>query len=76
MSPEGTRKRIDTWKSGFYYIAKGANIPIIMTTLDFGNKEVKISEPFYTTDDKEKDFELIYQYFKGVKGKIPENFNL
>ena len=76
MSPEGTRKRIDQWKSGFYYIAKGANVPIIMTTLDFGNKEVKISKPFYTTDNKEADFKFIQDYFKSVKGKIPENFNL
>ena len=76
LSPEGTRKRIVKWKSGFYYIAKGANIPILMTTFDFGNKEVKISEPFYTTDNKENDFNVIFDYFKGVKGKVPENFNL
>src|SRR5690606_37892601 len=56
LSPEGTRKKIAQWKTGFYYIAKGANVPIVMATLDFSKKQVKISEPFYTTDDKEKDF--------------------
>ena len=76
LSPEGTRKRIDEWKTGFYYIAKGANVPIVMATLDFGKKEVKIAEPYYLTDSMENDFNHFYQFYKGVKGKIPENFNL
>ena len=76
LSPEGTRKKIDTWKTGFYYIAKGANVPIVMGTLDFENKQVKISEPYYLTDSIENDFKHFYSFFKGVKGKIPENFNL
>jgi len=76
ISPEGTRKRIDKWKTGFYYIAKGAHIPIIMTSFDFENKEIKISEPFYTTENKENDFNVFFDYFRGIKGKIPENFNL
>ena len=72
LSPEGTRKKVEKWKTGFYYIAKGANVPIVMATLDFGNKQMKISEPYYTTDDKEKDFEYFASFFKGVKGKNPE----
>ena len=76
LSPEGTRKRIDEWKTGFYYIAKGANVPIVLATLDFGKKEVKIAEPYYLTDSMENDFNNFYQFYKGVKGKIPENFNL
>ncbi|MEN8965378.1 MAG: acyltransferase, partial [Polaribacter sp.] len=65
-------KKVDKWKTGFYYIAKGANVPIVMATLDFENKKVKISKPYYTTDNKEKDFELYHQFFKDVKGKNPE----
>ena len=76
LSPEGTRKRNNEWKTGFYYIAKGANVPIVMTILDFGSKQVKISEPFYASDDKENDLNFIYNFYKGAKGKIPENFNL
>ena len=76
LSPEGTRKRIDEWKTGFYYIAKGANVPIVMATLDFGNKKVLIAEPYYLTDNMENDFNHFYEFYKGVKGKIPENFNL
>lgn len=72
ISPEGTRKKVDRWKTGFYYIAKGANVPIVMATLDFRNKQIKISEPYYTTDSKEKDFEYFHSYFKGVQGRHPE----
>lgn len=72
MSPEGTRKKVSKWRTGFYYIAKEANVPIIMFTLDFENKQNKISEPFYPTDNVEKDFEFMHNFYKGVKGKIPE----
>lgn len=69
LSPEGTRKKVKKWKTGFYYIAKGAKVPIVMATLDFGNKYIKISEPFYPTDNKDKDFKYMRGFFKNVKGK-------
>ena len=74
LSPEGTRKKVDRWKTGFYYIAKNANVPIIMATLDFENKEIKISDPYYTTDNIDKDFEVFYAFYNNVKGKNPELF--
>jgi 1-acyl-sn-glycerol-3-phosphate acyltransferase len=72
IAPEGTRKKVKAWKTGFYYIAKKAKVPIIMFTIDFGNKQNKISEPFYPTDDKEADFKFIHKFYEGVVGKIPE----
>ncbi len=72
IAPEGTRKKVEEWRTGFYYIAKAANVPIIMFTLDFENKENKFSKPFYPTDDKEADFKFMHKYFEGVKGKVPE----
>lgn len=75
LSPEGTRKRVDKWKTGFYYIAKKANVPIVMLTFDFGNKQVKLSEPFYTTDNLENDFKVFYEYYRDVKGANPALFN-
>lgn len=65
-------KKVDKWKTGFYYIAKEAKVPIIMFTLDFGKKENRISEPFYPTDDMEADFEFMHNFYKGVVGKKPE----
>ncbi|MDP5157271.1 MAG: 1-acyl-sn-glycerol-3-phosphate acyltransferase [Flaviramulus sp.] len=72
LSPEGTRKKVDKWRTGFYYIAKRANVPIIMITFDFKNKQNRISEPFFTTDNMEDDFKILHKFFKGVEGKIPE----
>ncbi|MCA0153235.1 1-acyl-sn-glycerol-3-phosphate acyltransferase [Winogradskyella vincentii] len=70
LAPEGTRKKVEEWRTGFYYIAKAANVPIIMFTLDFENKQNKVSEPFYPTDDIEADFEHIKSFYKGVVGKV------
>lgn len=72
LAPEGTRKKVEEWKTGFYYIAKAAKVPIIMFTLDFENKQNKISEPFYPTEDKDADFKFMKSFYKDVKGKIPE----
>lgn len=72
LAPEGTRKKVKEWRTGFYYIAKKANVPIIMFTLDFANKQNKISEPFYPTDNKETDFKFMHKFYEGVVGKIPE----
>ena len=72
MSPEGTRKKVDNWRTGFYYIAKAAKVPIVMITLDFSKKENRVSEPFYPTADKDADFKFIRGYFKDAVGKVPE----
>ncbi len=72
MSPEGTRQKVEQWKTGFYYIAKGAKLPIVMATLDFQHKQIKISEPYFLTDDLNADFNHFHQYFDGVVGKHPE----
>jgi 1-acyl-sn-glycerol-3-phosphate acyltransferase len=66
----GTRKKVKDWKTGFYYIAKTANVPIVMLALDFGRKQVKISEPLYVTEDKEQDFKKIKTFYKDVIGKV------
>lgn len=72
LAPEGTRKKVDKWRTGFYYIAKAANVPIVMFTLDFKNKRNTFSKPFYPTDDVEADFKHLRAFYNGVKGKIPE----
>ena len=72
LSPEGTRQRVEKFKTGFYYIAKKANVPIIMFTLNFKDKEILISEPFYTTDNMQSDFNYIEEFFDGVEGKVKE----
>lgn len=72
LSPEGTRQKVDKWKTGFYYIAKNANVPIIKVAMDYEHKEIRIEQPFYVTEDKEKDFEKLKASFDGVLGRHPE----
>jgi len=73
LAPEGTRSKVDNWRTGFYYIAKKANVPIIMFTLDYQNKQNKVSRPFYPTDNIEEDFKYMKSFFSGVKGKVSKN---
>jgi len=73
LSPEGTRKKVTEWKTGFYYIAKAAGVPIVLVAFDFGKKQVRISEPHFPTGDKELDFNTYKSFFQGVLGKVPEN---
>jgi 1-acyl-sn-glycerol-3-phosphate acyltransferase len=72
IAPEGTRKKVETWKSGFYYIAKSANVPITPVSFDYKTKTVTIGNPFYVTGNYDQDLVKIKQFYKGVVGKVPE----
>lgn len=72
IAPEGTRKKVDRWKTGFYYIAHHAKVPITSVAFDYSTKTVKISEPFYTTGHYEQDLQDLQEFYKGVVGKISE----
>lgn len=72
LSPEGTRKKVAQWKTGFYYIAKGADVPIVRVILDFEHKQIHILPPFYTTEHKDADFKALRRPYRGIKGKVPE----
>lgn len=76
ITPEGTRKRVEVWKRGFYFIAEKAEVPIILSFLDYGTKEVGIGPALNVTGDIEKDFKTIEDYYRGMQGKYPEMFNL
>ena len=71
LSPEGTRKKVDRLRTGFYHIARQANVPIILMAMDFEHKEFRFEAPFYTTDNEAEDLKKILHYFGGVKGKNP-----
>lgn len=73
IAPEGTRKKVREWKTGFYYIALKANVPIIPVAFDYGKKEVVYHKPFYPTGNIEKDLPILEANFKGVIGKVSEN---
>lgn len=72
ITPEGTRAKVGKWKTGFHRIARAANVPILMVAFDFKEKFVEVKEPFYPTQDTEKDIQHIMSYYRGVSGKHPE----
>ena len=68
---EGTRARADFWKSGFYHIAKGANVPILPTFLDYSNKRGGFGLPIETSDDLLLDMQKIREFYAPFSGKFP-----
>ncbi|PID86539.1 MAG: acyltransferase [Chloroflexi bacterium] len=71
ITPEGTRHGVKRWKSGFYHIAVGANIPIVPIVFDYGNKTMRVLEPFMPTGDKDADIAYLQSLYKDIKGKHP-----
>ncbi len=74
VTPEGTRRRAETWKRGFYYIALGAKVPIMIAYFDYAKKEAGIKGLFHPTGDAEKDIRSIRECYRGVTACHPENF--
>lgn len=72
LAPEGTRKKVDKLRTGFYYIAKGANVPIVPVGFDFEKKAVIVHEPVVPSENMEQDMATILQFYRSVKGKNPE----
>ena len=72
VAPEGTRNKITELKTGFYYIALKAKVPIIPVAFDFGKKEVNLGRPFFPTGNIDADLAILKKHYIGVKGKIPE----
>ena len=72
LSPEGTRKKVDRLRTGFYHIATEAKVPIMMIGLDFEHRQMIFAEPFFPTNDELADFDHILRFFGPIKGKHPE----
>ncbi len=77
IAPEGTRQRMDRWKTGFHTIAKACDIPVYLGYFDWGKKEVGVGEKFELSDDAQADLKRIREHYRkiGVKGKHPELFS-
>lgn len=72
IAPEGTRKYVSKWKTGFYFMAQKAEVPLVLASFNYGERTVFISEPFFPTGDREKDSESILSFFRNKKGKFPK----
>jgi 1-acyl-sn-glycerol-3-phosphate acyltransferase len=73
-APEGTRRRVDRWRSGFYHISVGAHVPIGLSFLDYKKKEGGIGAVFHPTGNFEQDMIEIKDFYSGIKPKYPEKF--
>jgi 1-acyl-sn-glycerol-3-phosphate acyltransferase len=74
VPPEGTRSGTRYWKTGFYYIALGAGVPIVLAYLDYDKKIGGLGPLFQTTGDVEADMMQIKAFYAGVKGKNADQF--
>jgi len=72
---EGTRSWVPKWKTGFYHIAMGANVSLVMGFVDYKKKEVGFGPLFELRGDFEKDMIKIQGFFKGKTPKYPEKYN-
>lgn len=76
ITPEGTRKRVDKWKKGFYIIAQRAQVPIALSYINYGNKTGGIGPVITPSGNYEKDLEFIEDFYKDMVACHPERFNL
>ncbi len=72
---EGTRKYVEKWKTGFYYIAKGANVPIALGYLDYKSKIAGVGPLIKPGEKMEDDFNTIQNFYKKISGKHSELYN-
>jgi len=74
IPPEGTRSKVTHWKTGFYYIAQGAGLPIALGFLDFKRKRAGVERLFEVTGDIEADMVKIQAFYANITGKNPRQF--
>jgi 1-acyl-sn-glycerol-3-phosphate acyltransferase len=72
IAPAGTRKRVKKWKTGFYHMATGANIPLVLGFLDYRRKVGGIGPVVYPTGDMDSDMKKIRAFYDTITGKFPE----
>jgi 1-acyl-sn-glycerol-3-phosphate acyltransferase len=72
IPPEGTRSQSGRWKTGFYWVAVGARLPIILGYLDYTRKCGGLGEVFEPSGDIDADLDKIRSFYQGIKGKYPE----
>jgi 1-acyl-sn-glycerol-3-phosphate acyltransferase len=71
IAPEGTRKRVPHFKSGFLHIARRAGVPVLLAALDYEARCVRLGPAFYPGEDVEGERRRIETFFAGVRGKRP-----
>jgi 1-acyl-sn-glycerol-3-phosphate acyltransferase len=76
LSPEGTRRRIEQWKTGFVQIARSARVPVLLIGLDYKKKAVVIGPLVSVDDDIDDAMREIYSFFSSIHAKYPDSFHI
>ena len=72
IAPEGTRKKVNRLKTGYYFIARGAYVPVIPTIMNYKTRTVEFGDPFIPGQDEAKDLAYLDKLFQTNVGKYPE----
>ena len=75
ISPEGTRSRVETWKTGFYHIAIKSKVSIVLVAMDYKIKNVGVVDVIIPSGNIDSDLSVIENHFKNLTGKVPANYN-
>lgn len=76
VTPEGTRKLRKEWKTGFYYVALKAGVPIGLGYLDYGKKEAGVGKMLHPTGDRDRDLREIMDFYRPIRACHPEKFSV
>jgi 1-acyl-sn-glycerol-3-phosphate acyltransferase len=74
LSPEGTRKKVPRWRTGFYWVASGAGVPIVPVALDYSRKRYVIHPPQMMTGNEEQDIAHLQTFFRADQAHKPEEY--
>lgn len=75
IAPEGTRKKVSQWKTGFYYIAEQAHVPILPVTINYHRQAIQICPVMIPSGDIDTDLPVLQSYFSSEMGKKPLQFH-
>ncbi|MDR7122745.1 1-acyl-sn-glycerol-3-phosphate acyltransferase [Rheinheimera soli] len=73
LSPEGSRKKVEHWRSGFWFIARQANVPVCLVGLDYQHKQLVFGPCFTTGENFDDDLQQMCTFFQQMTAKYPEN---
>ena len=74
LAPEGTRRRVSEWRTGFYHIAERAGVPIVPVALDWGKREIDIGDPVRTAGDPAREIARLRARYRAEMALHPEGF--
>lgn len=74
LAPEGTRRRVEQWRTGFYHIAQAAHVPIVPVALDWGHREIVIGDPADPVDDAPRAIAALQRKYRREMARHPDQF--